>query len=266
MIYRLEKATAEGMKITKKGESAPLKFYSGAVSARLAIASHKTIKGGFDTGLDEAKQKYFEEKIELEPGTLGVRSDYWADFGIYVKADGTVLDDENPEHELQLFQLKRRKDVAFSKLEVRTKNAKWLVTSEESEAEVETARRDYLINALRVFADMSPADMRSYLEAQKVDTSTMSDTVVKKKVGDEAEKKPKSFLLIANDSRKADKVFIYDLVKHGIIRQSANKYVNEENVPLAYSDDDMLVFLADNNNSTTIALWKKQLKAAKKGK
>lgn len=265
MIYKLEKAVEEGMKITKKGESAPLKFYSSTVSARLAVGSHKVIRGGFDTGLDERTQKEFEEKIGLEEGTLGIKSDWWADFGIYVKSDGLILNDDNPEDELKLFQLKRRKDVATSKLELKSKSGvKWLLTSEESEAEVESTRRDYLISALKAFEAMSPDDMRQYLESQKIDTKSMSDTVVKKKVGDDAEKKPKKFLLVANDPRKTDKIFMNDLIKYGILRLNGTKYVNEDSVALAYSDDDMLVFLADKSNTQTVALWKKQLKAAKK--
>jgi hypothetical protein len=265
MIYKLEKALPEGMKITKKGETAPLKYYSNVVSSRLAIAAHPVIRGGYDTGLDETKQKYFEEAIGLEEGTLAIKSPWWMDFGIMVLAGGTMLNEVNPEDELKIFQLKRRKDVAHSKLETKTKSGiKWLLTSEESEAEIETNRRDYLVNALSTFAAMTPNEMRTYLESQKTDTSNMSDIVVKKKVGDEAEKHPKKFLLISNDSRKADKIFINELVKYSIVKQANGKYINEDKAIIAYDDNDMLVYLADKNNTQQVAIWKKMLTSAKK--
>jgi hypothetical protein len=265
MIYRLEKAQEEGMKITKKGEPKPLKYYNSVVTSRLAIGQHPVIRGGYDTGLTETQQKSFEEKIGLESGMLGIKSEYWLDFGIYVNADGSILDDANPEDELKIFQLKRRKDVAQSKLETRTRaGIKWLLTSEEGEAEIETTKRDYLIKALAKFAEMTPNEMRTYLESQKTDTSNMSDIVIRKKVGDEAEKKPKQFLLIATDERKADKIFANELVKHGILKMNSTKYVNEDNIPIAYDDADMLVFIADKNNTQQVAIWKKMLTAAKK--
>jgi hypothetical protein len=267
MIYRLEKALPEGMRIVKKGENAPLKFYNGVVSARLSIGMHPVLKNAFDTGLDATKQKYFEEKIGLEEGALATRGSYWPDFGIKITADGLILNDENPEDELKLFQLNRRKDVAKSALEARTKaGIKWILTSEESEAEIEVARRDYLINALKAFGDMTPTEMRTYLESQKMDTSNMNDSIVKKKVGDEAEKSPKKFLIIVNDPRKADKIFMHELIKYGVLKHNGTKYVNEDNVPLALSDDDMLVFLADKNNTAQVAIWKKQLGANKKNR
>lgn len=267
MIYRLEKAQPEGMRITKKGEPLPLKYYNSVVRSRLAVGMHPTNKGAYDTGLSEAQQKAFEEEIGLDEGTLAPRSSYWADFGIFVNADGSILDDTFPEDKLKIHILRRRKDVAKSQHEVKTKaGIKWLLTSEEMEAEIEADKRTSLTKALMAFDSMSEVELKEYLEAQKIDTSNMSPSVIRAKVGSDAEKKPKNFLLLVKDERKADKIFMHELVKFGVLRLNGAKYINEDNVPLAFNDDDMLVFLASKENTAQVATWKKQLNAAKKNK
>lgn len=273
MIYRLEKALDESMRITKNegGEVVRKKMYSTHMTARLAIPPHPTLAktGAYDTGLTEAQEAEFETLLGHEKGYLNKKSTFWNSFGIKIPAIGLVLNDEIPEEALMVAVLKGRKktvgDIVFSKAEIRTNHkAKWILSNDETEAEVLSDSLTWLAKAAVKFDEMSLENHENYLKSTLVDVRGMSPKIIRGKVAQDVKSSPKKFLAIATDKYQDTKIFIHELVAYGILKMNKAAYVNEDGVTVAYTIQDMIEFIGNKANAKAIIAWKKMLEEAKK--
>lgn len=273
MIYRLEKAIAEGLKLTRTNSSDAVrtKMYSSKMTARLAVPMHPTLAktGKYNTGLTPKQEGELELMMGHEAGILNDKSTFWKTFGIIVPAQGLVLNDEIPEEALMIAVLKGRKntvgDIALTKAEIRTNaNAKWLLSNDESEAIVKASALSQLAQAAVKYDSMNLEDMENYLKSKHTDTRGMSSNIIKGKVAEDVTTSPKRFLAIANDKDQSNKIFIHELLAYGILKLNKNSYITEDNNTIAYSQQEMLDFVNNKMNAKTVIGFKKQLEEYKK--
>lgn len=265
MIYRLEKASAEGMKIIKKGDTSPRKFYNHEATARLAIGPNWKVRGAFDTGLTPEQETEFEELIGLDKGTLDKKNkEYWTPFGIMVQDGGILLDDSDPEDALKIAILKKREDMATSKHEARIKSGvKWLLYSEEGDAEVEVVKISDKALAFAKYSTMTIEDMNNYLRASNLNPDTMSEKIVRAKVGKSVDETPKKFLALANDKRQSDRIMINEMVAYEVLKMNKNSYINDEGMIMAHDMTSMLSWISDKQNVKALLGYKRMLEEAK---
>lgn len=273
MIYRLEKAVSEGLKLTRNNSSdaTRTKMYSTKMTARLAVPMHPTLAktGKYNTGLTKQQEGELEVLMGHEPGTLSDKSTFWKTFGIIVPAQGLVLNDDIPEEALMIAVLKGRKetvgDIALTKADIRTNaNAKWLLSNDESEAIVKATSLSQLAQAAVKYDSMNLEDMENYLKSKHIDTRGMSSNIIKGKVAEDVTSSPKRFLTIATDRYQADKIFIHELLAYGILKLNKNSYISEDGNTIAYSQQEMLDFINNKINAKAVIALRKQLEEYKK--
>lgn len=273
MIYRLEKAFDEGMRITKtdSGEVVKKKFYSSHMTARLAVPSHKTLgkAGAFDTGLTANQEGELETLLEYNKGDLSNKSLFWTAYGIKIPAIGLVLNDEIPEEALMIAILKGRAktvgDIVFTKSDIRKNaNAKWILSNDEAEAEDMSNSITWIARASQKYDSMGIEDYENYLKSVGTDTRGMSTKIIRGRVAQDVKSSPKKFLLIAEDKYQTEKIFINDMIAYGILKMNKASYVNEDNAIVAYTQADMLEYINNKTNAKVVLAWKKQLEEAKK--
>jgi hypothetical protein len=273
MIYRLEKAHAEGMRIIKKeGEGhVNQKMYSTNMVSRLAIPLNKILAktGTYDTGLTELQEGEFEEMLGHEKGYLGKKSKFWNSYGIKIPAQGLTLNTESPEDALTIAIVKARAktvgDVALTAKELKTNaNAKWLLSSTEAEAMALTDTLTFLAKAAVKFDSMNNEDCENYLKSKNLDPRGMSPVIIRGKVAEDVHSSPKKFLALATDKHQADKIFIQELIMYGIIRMNKNSYLDMDENVIAYSQEEMLTFIGNKANAKATLGWKRQLEELKK--
>jgi hypothetical protein len=273
MIYRLEKALDEAMRITKKesGEVVRKKMYSSHMTSRLAIPTHPILgkAGAYDTGLTPAQEAEFEELLGYDKGYLSNKSTFWNSYGIKIPAVGLVLNDDIPEDALTVAVLKGRSktvgDIVFSKQAIKTNHkAKWILSNDETEAETVSDSLTWLAKAAIKFDAMNNEDLENYLKSTLVDVRGLSPKIIRGKVAGDVKTAPKKFLAIVTDKHQATKIFIHELVAYGILKTNKAAYVNEDGITVAYTINDLIEYINNKHNAKVVITWKKMLEEAKK--
>lgn len=215
--------------------------------------------GSIKTGLTKDDEVRLGSILNVD---LARNSSYWHDFTIRVSNKGTILDLDNPLDEVKYLVAKSNPEVANSKDEITGKTI--FVLFDEIEEQKKTARKfDYIIEAYKYIAEMSPNDRRSFLKLFGIKSANLVDDGVKTKLKELADDDSKKFCMLYEDKNKEEKMFLFDLIQANILRKSGVAYVYNDEV-IGGNEELTLEFLKNKKNQTTVVALKAQLEEKRK--
>lgn len=249
MILKLEKARIDNW--TKR------KFFEGT-SAKIGPSIDKM--GQPVTGLKDLKEEIkFEKLLGLPAKTLAKTSNYWNELMIIVDANGTLFDDQEPEHQLQLKFLRAQSIVAEGTKELLTNaRAEYVLINEEEEKIFKNKGRRLKNEALKKVAQLDPAELRGLVFMYGHNPTSMTDEGVEDFVFEKVEQDPATFNLIVEDPAREAKVFVHNLHKAGLLEVRGGAYMYNGEV-LAYGIDATAHLLQKKDKQELRIALEKQL-------
>lgn len=228
--------------------------------------------GSYKTGLSKEEQKKYEELLDLKPGELGSRSEWWGnniDIRLY-NDKPTFITINGPKDELKYKVLCNSSKIAIDELEVsKNPTAIFVIHDEEKAAAKKSEAIDIKMEAYEILAEMNAEEKRGLLKVLssqgkvgKRGINEFSDKVVKGYLGQELEVNPKEFIKIAKDPLLKTKIFIADLLEENIVSRSNNTYRYGELVWT--STQELIEFLMDTKNEAIRLSLETKLKKSSK--
>lgn len=217
--------------------------------------------GKIKTGLTSEDAERLGKAIGQD---LSPRSDFWHDFTIRLTSKDLYLDPSDPLDEIKLKLLRVHPDVANSTSDINPKTV-FVLFDEVEEAKKESKKFDYIIEAYKHIADMSPNERRDFLKLFGYTKASMNmvDEAVKTKLKELADSDAKVFCERFDDKHKADKIFIEDLVAHNILRKNGAAYVYNDDV-IGGNLELTIDYLKKPKNQPTLIALKAQLEEKRK--
>jgi len=162
--------------------------------------------GRIKTGLSTEDVERLEAATGLD---LKPTSEYWHDFSIRLTSKDLFLNPENPVDEIKLKLLRAHPEVANNTAEVTPKTV-FILYDEVEEAQKESKKFDYIIQAYKYIADMSSDDRRDFLKlfGYAKQSHKMVEDSVKNKLRELADVDAKAFCDRYEDKHKMDKILI----------------------------------------------------------
>lgn len=266
--YKLERYRSAGLSITVGDVKRDYKIYG---KTKVRIGATQDLKTGkVITGLTKEDEKYFEEEMGLDKGTLSPSSTYWRIWGKYIGPDGIYLDDEMVEDALAIKVISARSDVATSTHEAKTKlraassPIEYILTNAESEADGNLEKNTYLMQAMLLLNEMNIDGMREHLVMLGSSPYNMSDKLVRSKVSDLAANDSKKFVEMCNDPNKKELLFINELVNYAVVKKFGQQFLDSSKQVIAFNTVDMISFIKNPENSKQVIGLKKELGIKKK--
>jgi hypothetical protein len=217
--------------------------------------------GKIKTGLNVEDAKRLGEATGLD---LTQRSEFWHDFSIRLTSKDLFLDPTDPLDEIKLKLLLAHPEVANSAADVTPKTV-FVIYNEIEEAEKESKKFDYIIEAYKRIADMSQVERRDFLKLFGLTRASknMVPDSIKTRLKELADTDAKTFCERFDDKHKADKIFIEDLVDMNILRKNGSAYIYNDDV-LGGNLELTIEFLKKPKNQPTLIALKAQLEEKNK--
>lgn len=244
-------------------------FVVYSATAQASIPCLNT-KAGRLTGLTKEDEKYFEELLGYEPGTLARTSKFWKDYQIKVTGKNHALNDEFPEDALAIKVARAQVGlVAPSKLALKTDGrytqAEFVVVEAESEAKAENITFKDKKKAYKLLENLTVEDMRQILLVMGKGSSSMGNEQVENILMKEVDRAPKYFIEIVEDPNFELKNFIEECASLGILEKKGSGYAYAGEL-VKSSLGEMVDFLTDKTNSNMLLTLKQVHKDRNKKK
>jgi hypothetical protein len=225
-------------------------------------------KAGRLTGLTKEDEKYFEEKLGYEPGTLAKTSKFWKEYQIKLTGKNHALNDEFPEEELAIRVAKAQIGlVAPSRLALKTDGrytqAEFVVVEAELEAKAENVTFKDKKKAYKLLENLTIEDMRQILLVMGKGSSSLGNEQVENILMKEVDRTPKAFIEIVEDPNFDLKLFIEDCASLGVLEKRGSGYAYAGEL-VKSSLVEMVDFLNDKTNSNMLLTLKQVHKDKKK--
>lgn len=217
---------------------------------------------GLYTGLTPEEEKFHAKAMGLEEGSLGIQSDYWANYKIIIPEKGLILNTDNPEDALRYALLRNDPTFANNQKEFDiTAKARYVMLAAGEEAKAKNAARDIRRKAMKIFDGLSQVEKVDVLAMMGMKATNMDPATIEDHVGEMAENNPERFIAIAGDKSFKEKVWLTGLISSGTVEQSN---IGGGKITLMYGSeflgdslDSAILFLQDpKNQKIKIALKK----------
>lgn len=213
------------------------------------------------TGLTEEAERFFEEKMSLNTGTLSrYNKDYWSKYRIKIGKEGLFLHLMMPRDLLTYELLKVHTKIANSEAEKKDSPfAEYVLTSKTQEAKAEAVTVKEKRKAYKVFGAMSTKEMAGFLKVYgKRPGKDATSDFLESEIGKIIENSPKEFITVAEDPSLKTKIFIDDCLVAGALVKSGSKYLLKGGDVIGYSLDETIAYLnAPENQEVLISLKSK---------
>jgi hypothetical protein len=232
------------------------------------------VTGMLKTGLTEKEARELEEKLGYPVGHLNPNSEFWIDYKISIGTEDKIIDRSTPQGELEYKVLAARKIVAKDQGELRINPyAEFLMYDKEIEADESNRKRKKKVEAYKIYAELTPDEMRDILTAYGKKPEEMSPKIMEDLLGQEVELDPVKFVSIAKDDNFEFKVFINKCINNGILRKRGSMITivnatdeTEGKDVIGVDLEDTIRFIKDPKNNVLYLSLKKQLQTKlKKG-
>jgi len=226
--------------------------------------------GGFNTGLTEDEERFYEKALDLKPNELNKHSKWWGEvFNVIyairlfnTKTTELVLD--NPVNQLKYKVLLAHSDVALNELERNRPGIMFYIDDEEAKAKSELKTLNFELEGMKLILSLNPDETKGALRLfGKAGLDLMSTSTAQAQLMQEMKKDPKKFFEIMTDDDLKNKMFIQELVEKKILTRKGNYYFNGDD-RIAGSTEECVSYLKDINNQTLKLSFETRLKKGKK--
>ncbi len=209
------------LKIKKKNPWAGLIKYKSCYDY---IAPYLTRSGSIYTGLTPEDEKYYEDKLGYEAGTLARSSKFWDTFVVRIGSKTLLLDDQFPRQAMIIKFLSGHKRVTTS-LDKLDAGKDYLLINREAEAVEQNKQNKLRRDAIKEFDKLSLDQMRKCLRLFGVKSDTMSNELVESTLFNLIDKTPKKFFAKWVENKTKDTEFLLEeSIAKGIIRKDRTQY------------------------------------------
>jgi hypothetical protein len=178
---------------------------------------------------------------------------------IIVDAEGTLFDDEIPEHQLQLKFLRAQSIVADGTKELLTNaRAEYVLVNDEEEKIQKNKGRRLKNEALKKVALLDPAELKGLVYMYGHNPTSMTPDGIEDFIFEKVEQDPATFNLIVEDPAREAKVFVHNLHKANLLELRGGAYMYNGEV-IAYGLDATAHLLQDKNKQELRIALEKQL-------
>lgn len=227
--------------VKKEGVWNGFQRYSGTKDP---ITPYYDSTGLIYTGLDKEQQLKFESIFKKD---LSPQSDFWKDYKVnMIGTKETVLNLNNPEHELAYYFLLNHKRIAKSITDKDIGLKDYYIVDENKEAEVINNKASIKIKANQLFAKLSTENKKDILKLYPgfLNTDNVSPSIIDAKLYQELEKDPNKFIEHAEDKKRDSKVLLKDLVKAGILRKNKSSFYYGDDF-LGHDEESAITYIED---------------------
>ena len=227
-------------------------------------------KGGFNTGITEDEERYFEKALDLKPNELTKHSKWWGEtfnvehpFRLFNdKKTEIVLD--NPLNQLKYKVLLAHTDVANSEIGRSKPGILFYIDDEELKAKEELKTLNFELEGMKLILSLTGEEKKGALRLfGKSGLDLMSDDVASAHLMQEMKKNPKTFFDIITDKEIKGKMFVQELVERKLIKRSGNYYVHGDDT-IANSTEECVQFFNNPKNQSVKLSLEGKLKKSKK--
>lgn len=200
--------------------------------------------GTIYTGLTPEDEERLGKKLNKDLSNL---SPFWHDFKIVMTNKPTLLNINNPEHELAyLFVSGGHRRVAKAITDPDIGNKDYYIVDENKEAAVVNAKASIKIKANKLFSTLSTENKKDILKLYPgfVNVDSVSPEIIDSKLYGLLESNPEKFIEQAEDKKRDTKVLLKDLVGASILRKNKSSYYygddfigHDEETAISYIDD-----------------------------
>jgi len=232
------------------------------------------------TGLTPQQERDLEKRLNLPgqsektpQGTLSrYNSDFWATFKMEMPKGGRTLNvSDDPWDELTWRVLRAHQEVANDEEDRRINGfARYVMTSEEEEAEVINKGARVKRRAYVKFGNMSSSEMKDFLRVwnhtRRSGIKVTEDTkisLVEAAITTVVEDSPQEFLDTLEDDTYKSRIFLRKCMDANLIKQIGNKYGLQGGDVLGYTLDQTVEYLMNKDNQEVILSLKARLEANK---
>ena len=188
------------------------------------VAPYFTRSGSIYTGLTPEEEKYYENALGYEDGTLARSSEFWKTFCVKIGSKTLLLDDQYPRQEMIIKFLSGHKRVATS-LDRLDAGKDYLLINREAEAVEANKKNKLRRDAVKEFDKLSLEQMRKCLRLFGVKSDTMSNELVESTLFNLIDKQPKKFFDKWVDNKGKETEFLLETaIAKGIIRKDRTQY------------------------------------------
>ena len=188
------------------------------------VAPYFTRSGSIYTGLTPEEEKYYENALGYEDGTLARSSEFWKTFCVKIGSKTLLLDDQYPRQEMIIKFLSGHKRVATS-LDKLDAGKDYLLINREAEAVEANKKNKLRRDAVKEFDKLSLEQMRKCLRLFGVKSDTLSNELVESTLFNLIDKQPKKFFDKWVDNKSKETEFLLETaIAKGIIRKDRTQY------------------------------------------
>lgn len=220
------------------------------------------------SGIPAEDAKRLEGLLQLSPGELGPRSEFWKDFEIKIGAKILRFDTTDPEDELQFIYLKNHHQVAFGHSDLK-KNARalYVLYNDVDEAQHVVKKGNVKKDAYKAFIDMSTPEMIDTLMVMGKQIVSHEPSIIEAMMGRVVEREAAAFLAIAGDKNFKMKLFILKCVHYDILTKSRGRTIEEAAISfngdhLGEGIDQVVATLNSKVNGAVYVALQKRLEVA----
>lgn len=225
--------------------------------------------GLYKTGLTREEEKEYEKILNLAPGTLGRKSEFWGNLEIRVNNDkSTRFALSGPMDELREKVIMAHSKIANSELHLAsTPNALFYIDDPEEKAKLESAKIDYELKALDEYTTLAIEDKRAMLRLYgHSGVDDMSETMIKTELYKEVKKDPMYFVKkLAKPQEMKNEALLKELIEKRIVTKKGAHYMYNEDT-IGGSTDAALGYLADPKNQSIKLILMDKVKQLRKSK
>ena len=188
------------------------------------VAPYFTRSGSIYTGLTPEEEKYYENALGYEDGTLARSSEFWKTFCVKIGSKTLLLDDQYPRQDMIIKFLSGHKRVATS-LDKLDAGKDYLLINREAEAVEANKKNKLRRDAVKEFDKLSLEQMRKCLRLFGVKSDTLSNELVESTLFNLIDKQPKKFFDKWVDNKSKETEFLLETaIAKGIIRKDRTQY------------------------------------------
>ena len=173
------------------------------------VAPYFTRSGSIYTGLTPEEEKYYENALGYEDGTLARSSEFWKTFCVKIGSKTLLLDDQYPRQEMIIKFLSGHKRVATS-LDKLDAGKDYLLINREAEAVEANKKNKLRRDAVKEFDKLSLEQMRKCLRLFGVKSDTLSNELVESTLFNLIDKQPKKFFDKWVDNKSKETEFLLE--------------------------------------------------------
>lgn len=227
-------------------------------------------KGGYNTGLTEDEERYYEKALDLQPNQLNKHSKWWGDvFNVEyaIRLNNTKTTElimDNPVNQLKYKVLLAHTDVANSELEKSKPGVQFFIDDEELKAKEELKTLNFELEGMKLIIGFTPDEKKGALRLfGKIGLDTMSEDVASSYLMQEMKRDPKKFFDIVTDKEMKTKMFISELSERKILTRTGNMFKYGDDI-IANSTPECVEYLNDPKNQSVRLALETKLKKHKK--